>query len=53
MVKRASDVRISDNRATLVGPTCGDPVGIRTTSVSREQVHGNDVTGYPSSSERD
>jgi hypothetical protein len=46
VVTRASDVVIRDNTATLVGPTCGDPVGIRTESTEDAQVSGNRLTGY-------
>ncbi|MGY2002867.1 hypothetical protein [Blastococcus sp. SYSU DS1024] len=45
-VKDATDVAIRDNRATLVGPSCGDPVGIRTVSTPGADVRGNDLIGY-------
>lgn len=46
VVKNASDVTIHDNRATLVQPTCGDPVGIRTPSTESTDVSGNELAGY-------
>jgi hypothetical protein len=46
VVTRASDVVIRGNTATLVGPTCGDPVGIRTESTEGAQVSGNRLSGY-------
>ena len=53
MVKRASDVRVSNNTAVLVGPVCGTPVGIRTISVRRGHLDGNEMRGYSVPHEKD
>ncbi|MGY2083161.1 hypothetical protein [Blastococcus sp. SYSU DS0539] len=45
-VKDATGVVVRDNRATLVGPSCGDPVGIRTVSTPGADVRDNDLNGY-------
>ncbi|CCH88125.1 protein of unknown function; putative Pectin lyase domain [Modestobacter italicus] len=51
LVRRASDVTVRGNTATLAEPGCGDPVGFRTSDVDDPDVGGNDVTGYRTAQE--
>ncbi|WP_222192754.1 right-handed parallel beta-helix repeat-containing protein [Modestobacter italicus] len=46
LVRLASDVTVRDNTATRLGPSCGDPVGLRTESVEGMDVGGNEFSGY-------
>lgn len=48
LVKRVSGVTIRNNSVSLVGPTCGSPVGITTTAVTGTDVRDNRFTGYQS-----
>ena len=49
MVKLASSVTIRNNTARLIGPSCGEPVGVRTAQVDGADVAGNDLIGYQTS----
>ncbi|MGY1716254.1 hypothetical protein ACI78R_17450 [Geodermatophilus sp. SYSU D01106] len=46
LVRLASDAVIRGNTATLVEPTCGDPVGIRTIAVDPADIGDNQMLGY-------
>lgn len=46
VVRLTTGLEIRDNVGTLVEPTCGDPVGIRTDTSEDVQVTGNRLVGY-------
>jgi hypothetical protein len=39
-------VAIRNNRAVLVQPSCGSPVGVRTSSTEGIDLRGNEFAGY-------
>jgi hypothetical protein len=45
-LSQVTDALVKDNVARLIGPSCGDPVGLRTVGTQDVVATGNRFTGY-------